>query len=258
MASALNPYISFRNNAARQAMEFYKDVFGGTLTLNTFGEYGDPNAPGRRRHHARSAGDRQRFHPDGRRHAARNGGQALATTSPSASAVTTSGSCAVTGTSCPKAARSRCHSRSRCGAMCSANAPINSASRGWSTSANLRADRPSPSAAGPFIPEALAAHCPMHAMLRSSDRLGFDNDHDHDVAPRRRSRSPWMIMVRRRPMFMISFRDPLPAEPGDRLLAHRGPVLGGWFCDHGSGRCTVGVYPTAASSTRRGRHSASG
>ena len=46
MASTLNPYISFRNNAARQAMEFYKDVFGGTLTMNTFGEYGDPNAPG--------------------------------------------------------------------------------------------------------------------------------------------------------------------------------------------------------------------
>jgi PhnB protein len=45
VASALNPYISFRNNA-RQAMEFYRDVFGGDLTLNTFGEYGDPNAPG--------------------------------------------------------------------------------------------------------------------------------------------------------------------------------------------------------------------
>jgi PhnB protein len=46
VASVLNPYISFGNNAARQAMEFYKDVFGGTLTLNTFGEYGDANAPG--------------------------------------------------------------------------------------------------------------------------------------------------------------------------------------------------------------------
>jgi len=45
VASVLNPYISFRNNA-RQAMEFYKDVFGGTLTLSTFGEYGDSNAPG--------------------------------------------------------------------------------------------------------------------------------------------------------------------------------------------------------------------
>jgi PhnB protein len=40
--SILNPYISFRDNA-RQAMEFYKDVFGGELRLNTFGEYGDPD-----------------------------------------------------------------------------------------------------------------------------------------------------------------------------------------------------------------------
>jgi len=44
MSSRLNPYISFRDNA-RQAMEFYKDVFGGTLALNTFGEYGDTAAP---------------------------------------------------------------------------------------------------------------------------------------------------------------------------------------------------------------------
>lgn len=43
--SVLNPYIGFRDNA-RQAMEFYKDVFGGELTLNTFGQYGDPSAPG--------------------------------------------------------------------------------------------------------------------------------------------------------------------------------------------------------------------
>jgi len=45
VAAVLNPYISFQNDA-RQAMEFYKDVFGGDLTMNTFGEYGDPNAPG--------------------------------------------------------------------------------------------------------------------------------------------------------------------------------------------------------------------
>ena len=44
MSSRLNPYISFRSDA-RQAMEFYKDVFGGTLALNTFGEYGDKDAP---------------------------------------------------------------------------------------------------------------------------------------------------------------------------------------------------------------------
>ncbi|WP_323096039.1 VOC family protein [Intrasporangium sp. YIM S08009] len=39
MTSRLNPYISFKDNA-RQAMEFYKSVFGGDLTLSTFGEYG--------------------------------------------------------------------------------------------------------------------------------------------------------------------------------------------------------------------------
>jgi PhnB protein len=39
------PYISFRDNA-QEALEFYRDVFGGDLTLNTFGQYGDPNAPG--------------------------------------------------------------------------------------------------------------------------------------------------------------------------------------------------------------------
>jgi PhnB protein len=44
MTSRLNPYISFKDNA-RQAMEFYQGVFGGDLSLNTFGEYGDPNAP---------------------------------------------------------------------------------------------------------------------------------------------------------------------------------------------------------------------
>jgi len=39
MVSRLNPYIGFIDNA-RQAMEFYQSVFGGTLVLNTFGEYG--------------------------------------------------------------------------------------------------------------------------------------------------------------------------------------------------------------------------
>ena len=43
MASRLNPYISFAGNA-RQAMEFYKDVFGGELALNTFGEFGQQGA----------------------------------------------------------------------------------------------------------------------------------------------------------------------------------------------------------------------
>jgi PhnB protein len=43
VASRLNPYISFAGNA-REAMEFYERVFGGTLSLNTFGEYGGPDA----------------------------------------------------------------------------------------------------------------------------------------------------------------------------------------------------------------------
>lgn len=37
MSVTLNPYLSFRDNA-REAMEFYKTVFGGELTLSTFGE----------------------------------------------------------------------------------------------------------------------------------------------------------------------------------------------------------------------------
>ncbi|MEV0979474.1 VOC family protein [Streptomyces sp. NPDC049915] len=43
MTSRLNPYLSFDGDA-RQALEFYKDVFGGTLTVNTFGEFGHPDA----------------------------------------------------------------------------------------------------------------------------------------------------------------------------------------------------------------------
>ncbi|NUT49658.1 MAG: VOC family protein [Saccharothrix sp.] len=44
MTSRLNPYISFAGSA-REAMEFYESVFGGTLTISTFGEYGQADAP---------------------------------------------------------------------------------------------------------------------------------------------------------------------------------------------------------------------
>jgi PhnB protein len=44
MVSRLNPYIGFKDNA-RQAMEFYQSVFGGTLDMNTFGEFGQ-DGPG--------------------------------------------------------------------------------------------------------------------------------------------------------------------------------------------------------------------
>ncbi|HEX6196788.1 MAG TPA: VOC family protein [Jiangellaceae bacterium] len=44
MTSRLNPYISFDGNA-REAMEFYKSVFGGTLAVTTYGEFGQADAP---------------------------------------------------------------------------------------------------------------------------------------------------------------------------------------------------------------------
>ena len=37
MAVSFNPYINFKDNT-RQAMEFYKSVFGGELTVQTFGD----------------------------------------------------------------------------------------------------------------------------------------------------------------------------------------------------------------------------
>jgi PhnB protein len=44
MQSRLNPYISFRGNA-REAMEFYKTVFGGKLVMNTFKEFNASQDP---------------------------------------------------------------------------------------------------------------------------------------------------------------------------------------------------------------------
>lgn len=44
MASRLNPYINFEGDA-REAMEFYRSVLGGTLTLNTFGDFGQAGTP---------------------------------------------------------------------------------------------------------------------------------------------------------------------------------------------------------------------
>lgn len=45
MTSRLNPYLGFKDNA-REAMEFYKSVFGGELTISTFKEGGMPHGPG--------------------------------------------------------------------------------------------------------------------------------------------------------------------------------------------------------------------
>ena len=44
MNSKLNPYINFNGNA-KEAMEFYKSVLGGALTMSTFKEGGMPHEP---------------------------------------------------------------------------------------------------------------------------------------------------------------------------------------------------------------------
>ncbi len=42
MSSKLNPYINFNGNA-KEAMEFYKNAFGGNLTISTYKEGGMPH-----------------------------------------------------------------------------------------------------------------------------------------------------------------------------------------------------------------------
>ena len=44
MQTKLNPYLNFKSNA-RQAMEFYKSVFGGKLQLTTFKEFHASTTP---------------------------------------------------------------------------------------------------------------------------------------------------------------------------------------------------------------------
>ncbi|MFE2011507.1 VOC family protein [Streptomyces sp. NPDC059491] len=43
MPSRLNPYINFDGDA-RQALDFYHGVFGGTLEVNTYGDFGGEQA----------------------------------------------------------------------------------------------------------------------------------------------------------------------------------------------------------------------
>lgn len=45
MAIRLNPYLNFDGRAA-EALAFYQSVLGGDAHSNTYGEYGDPDAPG--------------------------------------------------------------------------------------------------------------------------------------------------------------------------------------------------------------------
>ena len=45
MQTKLNPYINFKDTT-RQAMEFYKSIFGGELRLSTFKEFNASEDPG--------------------------------------------------------------------------------------------------------------------------------------------------------------------------------------------------------------------
>src|SRR5262245_16370416 len=49
MASKLNPYINFKDNA-RQALEFYRSVFGGDLNIMTFGDMNATQDPADKDH----------------------------------------------------------------------------------------------------------------------------------------------------------------------------------------------------------------
>lgn len=44
MTTRLNPYLNFRDTA-REAMEFYRSIFGGELDTSTFGEFGASQEP---------------------------------------------------------------------------------------------------------------------------------------------------------------------------------------------------------------------
>ncbi len=44
MTATLNPYLNFRGNA-REALEFYRSVFGGDLRASTFTDFGMPVDP---------------------------------------------------------------------------------------------------------------------------------------------------------------------------------------------------------------------
>ena len=59
MQTKLNPYINFKDNT-RQAMEFYKTVFGGKLRMSTFKEYNasqDPSEDNKIMHAELDTGD---------------------------------------------------------------------------------------------------------------------------------------------------------------------------------------------------------
>ena len=113
MANRLNPYLSFNGNA-REAMAFYKAIFGGELTISTFSEGGMPHDPADKDKimHAQLVGP--------------NGYWLMGSDNPPGmpftpgNTMTTMRCCAATGSSCRMARPSGCRSRRRRGATASA------------------------------------------------------------------------------------------------------------------------------------------
>ena len=139
MTSRLNPYISFDGDA-RQAMEFYQQVFGGTLHMNTFGEFGMRRPAGRRQDHARAC-----WTPT-------SGFTLMGADTPPGMEYKSGNNITVSLSGddgdelrgyweklSERRHGRRCRWRSRCGATSSACAPTGSASTGWSTSAQPQA-----------------------------------------------------------------------------------------------------------------------
>ena len=134
MSTRLNPYLNFPGTT-RQAMEFYHDVLGGDLMINTFGEYGsdDPATKDNIMHATlETPGGLTLMASDLAPGMEHKPGENISITS----AVMTPTSCAATGRSCPWAEPSPCRWRSRYGVTSSGCVPTGMASAGWSTSAS--------------------------------------------------------------------------------------------------------------------------
>jgi len=121
MASKLNPYLSFKDTA-RDAMEFYKSVFGGELFVSTFGDMGDPEAAG-----ADLVMHASLETPSGYTLFASDTPPGMELSPGSQITISLSGatrgratSCAATGSGSPRTAPSRCRSSGRSGATTSA------------------------------------------------------------------------------------------------------------------------------------------
>ena len=142
MASKLNPYLSFNGNA-RQAMEFYKTVFGGELRMNTFGEYGAADGPS-----ANNIMHAQLETPNGFTLMASDTMPDMPYQPGNNMTVSLSGDNGkelhAYWDKLSKSGQVTMPWRSRCGATSSACAQTSSVSRGWSTSSRRRAERDRP------------------------------------------------------------------------------------------------------------------